>query len=82
MPQIVWYKDNQVLTEEDFVQIETQENSEDLESYSRLFIGDVVPHDHKGKYTVEAVNPFGTVRHDVPVTGSKYVHNIMFCFYM
>ena len=69
MPQITWYQDGQVLNPDDFVQIETQENSEDRECSSSLFIGDVVPHAHKGKYTIEAVNSVGAARHDIAVTG-------------
>ena len=69
VPKISWYKDRDLLRQDDNFAFEEVQNSADLEMESRLRLDELKPKVHDGTYTIEAVNDAGTAVHEMQLLG-------------
>ena len=72
VPHIVWYRNREIIHEDEHVQIASANIDNHYLCESRLSIRKIVPSIHAGTYTAEARNSVGKVTHDVHLAGDLF----------
>ena len=70
IPRITWYHDRQMVSPDNQIMIQDVDETTDCQS-STLSITDLLPAKHEGKYTIEAVNEVGSVKHTMRLSGAN-----------
>ena len=68
MPKITWYYERQMISQDKHIKLTDQAETADCQS-SVLALTDLLPTKHAGKYTMEAVNEVGSVKHTMMLSG-------------
>ena len=69
LPEITWYKNEEDMSAQKNITVQTSENVDKFERGSELLVKDVDREEHTGKYVIEATNSAGTAKHEFTVSG-------------
>jgi hypothetical protein len=68
MPRITWYYERQMIGPDTHINISERAHTADSQT-SVLTLTNLLPAKHAGKYTMEAVNEVGSVKHTMMLSG-------------
>lgn len=69
VPKIAWYKDRELIRQDDNFSLENVQNDAEMEMESKLTVSELKPKVHDGTYTIEAANEAGTAVHEMLLMG-------------